>query len=132
MTSQKATPVTIQVNGLNMSGAELTLSYDPRSIVISQVSDGGLLSKDGQLLAVVQVIDPDTGKAHISIERPPNASPITGSGNLLTLIAGTPLSYSMLSIVLAFASCSPIGVGFAFMPARAASRLDPLAALARH
>ena len=58
--------------------------------------------------------------------------PELGGGNLLTLIAGTPLSYSMLSIVLAFASCSPIGVGFGFMPARAASRLDPLAALARH
>jgi general secretion pathway protein D len=86
VTSQKATPVTIQVNGLNISGAELTLSYDPRSIVISQVSDGGFLSKDGQLLAVIQVIDPETGKAHISIERPPNASPITGSGNLLTLM----------------------------------------------
>jgi general secretion pathway protein D len=41
MTSQKATPVTIQVNGLNMSGAELTLSYDPRSIVISQVPTAG-------------------------------------------------------------------------------------------
>jgi len=38
------------------------------------------------LLAVVQVIDPDTGKAHISIERPPNSSPITGSGNLVTLM----------------------------------------------
>jgi len=28
-------------------------------------------------------------------------------------------------------SCSLIGVGFGFMPARAASRLDPLDALAR-
>ena len=55
-----------------------------------------------------------------------------GGGHLRTLLAGTPLTYSMLSIVLAFASCSPIVVGFAFMPARAASRLDPLAALARH
>ena len=86
MTSQKATPVHIQVNGLDISGAELTLSYDPGSIAISQVSDGGFLSKDGQLLAVVQSIDSESGRARISIVRPPSASALTGSGNLLTLM----------------------------------------------
>jgi macrolide transport system ATP-binding/permease protein len=54
-----------------------------------------------------------------------------GGGSLLTALAGTQLSYSTLSVVLAFASCSLIGVGFGFLPARAASRLDPLDALAR-
>jgi general secretion pathway protein D len=86
MTSQKPTPVNIQVNGLDISGAELTLWFDPGSISISQVSDGGFLSKDGQLLAVVHSIEPEAGKAYISIVRPPSASSITGSGNLLTLM----------------------------------------------
>ena len=54
-----------------------------------------------------------------------------GAGALLTSLAGTRLSYSTTTIVLAFLSSSLIGVTFGFMPARSASRLDPVEALAR-
>jgi hypothetical protein len=83
--SQKATPVNIMVNGTDIAGAELTLSYDPKSIAISQIADGGFLSRDGQLIAVAQQIESEAGKAHITIKRPPEASSIAGTGNLLTL-----------------------------------------------
>lgn len=52
-------------------------------------------------------------------------------GTLLTSLAGRRLAYSGLSVLPAFLSSSLIGVGFGFMPARSASRLDPVDALAR-
>jgi general secretion pathway protein D len=85
MASQKATPVNIVVNGADISGAELTLTFDPGSISISQIADGGFLSRDGQLIAVVQQVESDAGTAHVRIERPPTAAALAGTGNLLTL-----------------------------------------------
>jgi macrolide transport system ATP-binding/permease protein len=41
------------------------------------------------------------------------------------------LAYSTSSIVLAFACSTAIGVAFGFLPARSASKLDPVDALAR-
>jgi macrolide transport system ATP-binding/permease protein len=41
------------------------------------------------------------------------------------------LSYSMSSIILALACSTIIGIAFGFLPARSASRLDPIEALAR-
>jgi macrolide transport system ATP-binding/permease protein len=41
------------------------------------------------------------------------------------------LSYSAVTIIVAFASSTLIGVVFGFMPARSASRLDPVEALMR-
>ena len=85
MASEKATPVNIIVNGMDISGAELTISFDPGSISISQITDGGFLSRDGQLIAVVQQVESEAGRATIRIERPPNAAALAGSGNLVTL-----------------------------------------------
>jgi general secretion pathway protein D len=85
MASQKATPVNIVVNGADISGAEMTLTFDPGSISISQISDGGFLSRDGQLIAVVQQVESDAGRAHVRIERPPSAAALAGTGNLITL-----------------------------------------------
>jgi len=85
MASQKATSVNIVVNGMDITGAELTLTYDPGSISISQIADGGFLSRDGQLIAVVQQVEAESGRAHVRIERPPNAAALAGTGNLITL-----------------------------------------------
>jgi macrolide transport system ATP-binding/permease protein len=41
------------------------------------------------------------------------------------------LSYSLASIVTAFVCSTVIGIAFGFLPARSASRLDPIEALAR-
>jgi len=85
MTAQKASPLNITINGTDIAGAELTLTYDPSSISISQITDGGFLSRDGQMIAVVQSIQSDVGRARITIERPPEAAALAGSGNLVTL-----------------------------------------------
>jgi hypothetical protein len=49
----------------------------------------------------------------------------------VTAFAGTRLAYPATTVVLAFLSASLIGVTFGFMPARSASRLDPVEVLAR-
>ena len=54
-----------------------------------------------------------------------------GAGTALTVLGGVWLDYSTLTIVAAFASSSLIGIAFGFMPARSASRLNPVDALAR-
>ena len=41
------------------------------------------------------------------------------------------LSYSLASIITAFVCSTVIGIAFGFLPARSASRLDPIEALAR-
>jgi macrolide transport system ATP-binding/permease protein len=46
------------------------------------------------------------------------------------LVAGLSFIYSPTTIIAAFASSTLIGVGFGFMPARSAARLDPVVALA--
>ncbi len=50
---------------------------------------------------------------------------------LTAIVQGARLAYSTESIVLAIVSASLIGIIFGFMPARSASRLDPVEALAR-
>ena len=42
-----------------------------------------------------------------------------------------PLVYSPMVAVTAFIACCGIGIIFGYLPARTASRLDPVAALAR-
>ena len=54
-----------------------------------------------------------------------------GAGALVTSLMGTRLSYSASTVILAVVSSSLIGVGFGFIPARSASRLNPVDALAR-
>jgi hypothetical protein len=77
--------VSIGINAADVTGAELTLSYDPKAVSISDIRDGGYLSQDGQVIALVQKIDSETGTVRISIERPPGASSISGGGSLATM-----------------------------------------------
>lgn len=78
--------VNINLNGSDISGVDLTFSFDPHALSIQSIRDGGLLSRDGQILAVVQRIDTEAGVAKVSIERPPGAPPISGNGALATLM----------------------------------------------
>ena len=80
------TLVNVVINGNDIFAADLTLSYDPSSFTIREVREGGFLSRDGQLVAVVQRLDTQTGMATISLERPPGTAALSGTGNLATLV----------------------------------------------
>jgi len=80
-------PFNLQINGTNIASVDLTLSFDPAAISIQgPIQDGGFLSRDGQILAVVQNVDSETGIAKITLERPPGAPPVAGNGGLITLM----------------------------------------------
>ena len=61
------------------------MSFDPAAMSITQVREGGLLSQDGQMVAVVQRVETDTGTVRISLERPASAAPVSGTLPLVTL-----------------------------------------------
>src|SRR5581483_1656655 len=70
---------TFAVN-LTMSGAQnvysvpVQLSYDPKTLQLVNVSNGGLLSSDGQAVALVNRDDATTGTLQVTATRPPGAS----------------------------------------------------------
>src|SRR5688572_24872565 len=79
------TSVNVNINGPNILGTDLTLTFDPTAFSIKDVHDGGFLGKDGQIVALVHNIDNKKGTATVSLERPSTAPLVSGSGTLLTL-----------------------------------------------
>jgi general secretion pathway protein D len=80
------TAVNVSINGPNILGTDLTLSYDPSAFSIKDVRAGEFLSKDGQVVALVHNIDNKKGTATVSLERAPTAPLVSGSGTLLTVV----------------------------------------------
>ena len=74
-----------------LSGAQdiaslpLQVSYNPSVLALVNLSDGGLLSKDGQPVALVHRDDPATGTLIMSASRPPNSPGVGGEGAVFTL-----------------------------------------------
>jgi general secretion pathway protein D len=79
------TSVNVSINGPNILGTDLTLAFDPTAFTIKDVHDGGFLSRDGQVIALIHNIDNKKGTATVSLERSPSAPALSGTGTLLTL-----------------------------------------------
>jgi general secretion pathway protein D len=80
------TTVNIVGNGNDFYAVDLTLVFEPGAVNIREVREGGFFSRDGQIVAFVQRLETDNGTLRISIERPPGAAPVSGTGNLVTLV----------------------------------------------
>jgi general secretion pathway protein D len=78
--------VNIVGNGTDFYAVDLTLSFPPGAFNVREVREGGFLSRDGQIVAFVQRMETDSGTLRISLERPPSAAPVAGTGNLVTLV----------------------------------------------
>jgi len=76
----------IVANGMDFFGVDLTLSFEPGAVNIRDIRDGGFLSRDGQIVAFVQRMETESGTVRISLERPPGAAAVSGTGNLVTLV----------------------------------------------
>ncbi len=63
----------------------LQVSYDPKILQLVNVSNGTLLSQDGQAVALVHRDDDQTGTLQITATRPPGASGVSGQGSVVTL-----------------------------------------------
>ena len=73
-------------NGMDFFGVDLTLSFEPGAVNVREIRDGGLLSRDGQIVAFVQRMETESGTVRISVERPPGAAAVSGTDNLVTLV----------------------------------------------
>ena len=69
----------------NVYSVPLQVSYDPKVLQVVNVSNGGLLSQDGQPVALVHRDDDTTGALQITATRPPGAAGISGQGSVVTL-----------------------------------------------
>lgn len=78
--------VNVVLNGVqNVSSVPLELSYDPKLLQVVNVSNGGLLAQDGQIVTVTHREDDSTGVMHVTAARPPGASGVSGQGTVVTL-----------------------------------------------
>jgi general secretion pathway protein D len=78
--------VNIMLHGAqNVYSVPLQVSYDPKVLQVVNVSNGGLLSQDGQPVALVHRDDDTAGALQITATRPPGATGISGQGTVVTL-----------------------------------------------
>jgi general secretion pathway protein D len=76
--------VNVLLNGAqNVHTVPLQLSYDPKLLQVVNVSNGSLLSQDGQIVTVTH--REDDGTLQITAMRPPGASGVSGQGPVVTL-----------------------------------------------
>jgi len=79
---------TVNVNlagGQNVSSVPLQITYNPRVLQVLNVSNGTLLSQDGQAPSLVNRDDSMTGILSLTAERPPQSPGISGDGSVFTL-----------------------------------------------
>ena len=75
----------IMIDTPNMTGIDFTFEFDPTMIAIRGIRDGGFLSQGGVSIALVQNIDNTQGRAVVTVERPRQASTVSGQGRILEL-----------------------------------------------
>jgi general secretion pathway protein D len=77
--------VDVVMSGDNIYSVPLQIGYDPKTLQLVNVSNGTLLARDGQIVALTRRDDPSTGSVTITATRPPNAAGISGQGSVFTL-----------------------------------------------
>jgi len=79
---------TVNVNlagGQNVYAVPIQVMYNPRVLQVLNVSNGPLLSKDGQTVALVNRDDSMAGILQLTASRPPGSGGISGDGAVFTL-----------------------------------------------
>ena len=61
----------------------MQITYDPKLLEVANVSNGSLLSKDGQIVTLTH--REDDGSIQVTATRPPGAAGISGQGTVVTL-----------------------------------------------
>jgi general secretion pathway protein D len=77
--------VDVVMTGDNLYSVPLQIGYDPKTLQLLNVSNGSLLSRDGQIVSLTRRDDPSTGSVTLTATRPPNAAGISGQGSVFTL-----------------------------------------------
>jgi general secretion pathway protein D len=82
------TTFTINVNlagGQNVYSVPLQILYNPNVLQLVNVSNGPMLSQDGQAVALVHRDDSMMGILQLTASRPPGSAGISGDGQVFTL-----------------------------------------------
>jgi general secretion pathway protein D len=61
----------------------MQISYDPKLLEVANVSDGSLLSQDGQIVTIIH--RENNGNIQLTATRPPGAAGVSGPGSVVTL-----------------------------------------------
>jgi general secretion pathway protein D len=69
----------------NVHSVPVQLNYDPKMLQLVNVSNGGFLSQDGQIVGIVHREDETIGQSQITATRPPGAGGVSGQGSVITL-----------------------------------------------
>ena len=69
----------------NVYSVPVQLNYDPKMLQLVNVSNGGFLSQDGQVVALVHREDEALGQSQITATRPPGAGGVSGQGAVVTI-----------------------------------------------
>ena len=72
-------------NATDLFSAPLQIKYDPKVLKLNDVTQGNLMSSDGQQAVFAKNIQNDTGEADVTLNRMTGTTGITGSGMLATL-----------------------------------------------
>jgi general secretion pathway protein D len=78
--------VSVMLSGAqNAYSVPFQVSYDPKTLQVVNVSNGTLLSQDGQPVALVHRDDDSAGVLQVTATRPPGANGVSGQGTVATL-----------------------------------------------
>jgi len=69
----------------NVYSVPVQVNYDPKMLQLVNVSNGGFLSQDGQVVTVVHREDEMLGQSQITASRPSGAGGVSGQGSVVTL-----------------------------------------------
>jgi general secretion pathway protein D len=69
----------------NVHSVPVQLNYDPKILQLVNVSNGGFLSQDGQIVTLAHREDEMVGQSQITAARPPGAGGVSGQGAVITL-----------------------------------------------
>jgi general secretion pathway protein D len=69
----------------NVHSVPVQLNYDPKMLQMINVSNGGFLSQDGQVVTVAHREDEMVGQSQITASRPPGAGGVSGQGAVVTI-----------------------------------------------
>jgi general secretion pathway protein D len=69
----------------NVYSVPVQLTFDPKTLQVVNISNGGFLSQDGQAVAIVHREDATTGTIQVNATRPPGSPGVTGQGTVFTL-----------------------------------------------
>jgi general secretion pathway protein D len=69
----------------NVHSVPVQLNYDPKILQLVNVSNGGFLSQDGQIVTLAHREDEMVGQSQITAARPPGAGGVSGQGAVITM-----------------------------------------------